>query len=300
MSTQNQVSKSSKSISLQSWLLLFLISAIWGSSFILMKKGLLVFPPSQVAALRIFITLLAMLPLMPRYLPKFEKAKLLPVLGVALAGSGIPPFLFTIAQTQIDSAAAGILNTLTPLFTLLLGVLLFNMKLTWQKVLGVSIGMIGAVNLIFQKPTSGDTTNYFYGLFVILAAFLYGSSVNLIKNYCQDIHPITLNAVAFLLIGPFAGIYLFSTSFIQILFNQPGAYQAFAYILVLAIICTAFANILFFKLAQQTNALFASTVTYIIPIVALVWGFIDGEMISWTYLFGMILILGGVYLSSKS
>ncbi|MEM9884978.1 MAG: DMT family transporter [Bacteroidota bacterium] len=283
---------------LQDYLLLLLLAFVWGSSFIIMKKALAIFPPEQVAALRIFIAALGVLPVLP-YSIKRTKWKHLPVIGViALLGSGIPPFLFTLAQTQISSALAGLLNTLTPLFTFLLGLLFFGVLFKLQKLLGVLLGMLGGIFLIlFSTPYSASDNNL-YGLFVVLACLCYATSSNTVKEYAQSISPVAISAISFLMIGPFAGIFIFSTDFLYILKTEEGAWTALALIAVLAIVGTAFANMVFFHLTQRTDALFASMVTYIIPLVAIFWGLLDGETIDWTYGVGLLAILSGVYLTS--
>ncbi len=287
------------SIKPQSWLILILISLIWGSSFILMKRGLEVFSDFQVANMRIFFSMLTLLPLALFYLQKVSRKDLIPIALVAVIGSGIPPFLFTIAQTQITSAATGVLNALTPLFALIVGILVFKNAFHRKQFTGVLVGFIGAISLLLMAPTLDEGGNHWYGLFVVAATICYAFSVNVIKKYCQNISPITLNILVFSIIGPFAGIMLFSTDFVSLLSTGPKAWEAFAYVLILAVLGTAFATILFFQLVQQTDAIFASTTTYLIPIVAVLWGLFDGESIGWEYLIGLGLILSGVYLVSS-
>lgn len=282
----------------QSWFLLVSIALIWGSSFILMKKGLLVFDAYQVASMRIFFTAIALLPLLPRSMAKVNKAELPLIFLVGVLGSGIPPYCFTIAQSHIDSAATGIFNSLTPIFTFLFGILLFKTAFNTQKLAGVALGFIGAASLLLLSSDESVNINA-YVLFVVLATLFYGFNVNIIKTRCQDIDAIALTTVSFVMMAPFTGIHLFSTDFISLLQHQEGAWLAFSFVLLLAVVGTALATMLFFKLTQMTDALFASMVTYIIPIVAIVWGFVDGETISWTYLFGLTLILIGVYLASR-
>lgn len=285
----------------RSWAMLIGVSLVWGSSFILMKRGLVVFNPQQVASMRIFFAMLCLLPVLPRSLKIVKRKEILPIIGVAVVGSGIPAFLFTIAQTQIDSAAAGVLNSLTPLSTLLLGIVFFGARLRRNTLLGILLGLVGAGLLIVLKTDGqlSSNSNYWYGLFIVLATIGYGTSVNLVKHYCQNIPAISINALAFAIIGPWVGIYLFSSDFLYKLQHVPGAWVALQYVAILAVFGTAVANIIFFRLTQRTTAVFASTVTYLIPIVAVLWGVIDNEAIDYSYLVGMSLILGGIYLSSR-
>lgn len=287
--------------SIGDWATLLAISLIWGSSFILMKKGLIAFRPTQVASMRIFLTMLAMIPFVVMALKRIKRKDFIPILIVAIMGNGFPPFLFTAAQVRLDSSAAGVLNSLTPVFVFLFGVLFFKMVFKWKRLAGVLIGFIGAVILIlFAAPQSATgKSEYIYGFYILGAALCYSISVNMVKTYCQEIHPIVLNLAIFMLLGPFAGIYLFNTDFLTVLQTHPQGWSSFSYIVILAVFGTALATILFFKLTQRTDALFSSTVTYLIPIFAVLWGFLDGEMIGWGYLVGLTFILSGVYLAGK-
>ncbi|QQS30966.1 MAG: EamA family transporter [Sphingobacteriales bacterium] len=301
MPTNPNVHNTGDSPSLKSWILLIASAVIWGSSFILMKKGLLVFSPPQVATIRIFFSMLALLPFLFSGLKHINKKNLPYVLVVAISGSGLPPFLFTAAQAKLPSAAAGILNSFTPLFTLIIGILVYHVVFEWRKLTGVLLGLAGAVVLVFTTaPDNNDgNSNYFYGLYVLIATLCYGISVNTLKQYCQDIPATALNSVVFALLGPLAAIYLFSSDIFSVIQTNSYAYTALGYLAILAVFNTALAGILYFKLTQQTSALFASTTTYLIPFVAVLFGAYDGETIGWSYGIGLMLILGGVYLASR-
>lgn len=292
----------SKPPSLQHWILILSIAAIWGSSFILMKKGLVVFTAEQVASMRIFFATLALLPFVPSSVQSIRKSQLPVIIFVALVESIIPAFLFAYAQEHIDSAAAGVLNSLTPLFTLCFGILLFGIVFQWRKLLGVLLGFAGATYLIISPNLGNDflsvKNDYLYGLYIVLATICYAVAINVVKTYCQNISPLALNVVGFAICGPFIGAYLLYSQFWSLV-SHPYFYYALVYVLILALLGTAFAKVLFFQVTQQTSALFASTVTYFIPIVALFWGFVDGEAIGWSYGIGLGLILCGVYLASR-
>lgn len=293
----------SQKISVQAWLYLATISMIWGSSFILIKKGLVVFEPTQLACLRIFLAMLAMSPLIFSSSKQIKRTDLPAITGIAIIGTGIPAFLYATAQTQLDSSVAAILNSLTPLFTLIIGLLFFKTKLHLAKIFGVLFGLVGAVNLVLQTSSNNslEVSSYLYAGLIIFGTICYGTSINLLKTYAQHVPAIALNATLFAIIGPFAGLYLFAaTDFVSVMQTNEGAWQAFGYVCLLSVFGTALATIIFFKLAQLTDALFSSTVTYLIPIVALFWGFLDGEIISLSHILGLCLILLGVYLAGKS
>ena len=287
------------SVKLQSWLILLALGLTWGSSFILMKKALLYFPSYEVAGMRIVIASLGMLPFLYRGLQQIPRKNYPLTFIVALLGSGATPFLITTAQTQISSALTGLLNSLTPLFTFLFGVLFFHAYFQTRRFLGVLLGLAGALTLILFSTPLGKSGNNNYAIFVVVATICYAMNANTVKRYCQNMSATSLNAVGFLWIGPMAVLFLSTTDVVHRIQTVPNALWGVAYISILGILGTAIANILYFRLTQITDALFASMVTYLIPIIAIFWGVLDGEPVDITYVLGMLLILGGVYLVSK-
>ncbi len=285
--------------SLRSWLLLGALGLVWGSSYILIKKGLVVYSPEQLACLRISISALAFLPFFISRFATIDWSKLKYLAIVGFSGSFFPAFLFAFAQTELTSSTTGVLSSLTPLFTLFLGILYFKVPFSWIKVMGVLTGLAGAVSLILFGSETGLGGQLSFGLLVILGCLLYSLSANTVKASLQEMNALTLSSVAFLLIGPPAFIYLFTTDFLPRLQTEEGAWAALGYIALLALFGTVFASFFFFRLVQVTNAVFASTVSYLIPLVALMWGFLDGESITFFHVIGMALILGGVYISGK-
>ena len=276
---------------------LIVLSLIWGSSFILMKKGLEVFSYEQVAALRLFITSIVLIPFVFSALKKIKKKHYVPILVAALFGSGIPAFLFTLAQTYLDSSFVGILNSLTPLFTFCIGIIIFNQKYHKINLLGIFIGLIGAIFLSLNNLNQSISINIYVYL-VVFASLLYAISANVIKRYLYDLDSTDITAIIFLIVGPLSGVYIFSTDFI-VLFDNNKAFESLAYITILAIICTALAGVMFYKLIKISSPTFATSVTYLIPIVALFWGFIDGEKLIGQYFVGVALIFSGLYLVNK-
>ncbi|MBL7882761.1 MAG: DMT family transporter, partial [Bacteroidia bacterium] len=215
-------------------------------------------------------------------------------------GNFIPAFLFTKAETGISSSLTGMLNSLTPLFTLLLGILLFKAKTKLVNAIGIFIGFIGAIGLLMAGKSEDMNNNLLFGIYVVLATLCYALSVNIIKKELGGINSITATVWAMLLIGPFAGIYLFSfTDFITDIQTNAMAFQSLGYISILAIFGTAISVIIFNVLIKNTNALFASSVTYLIPIVAMGWGIVDGETILALHFIWIGVILLGVYLVNK-
>lgn len=289
-----------KNTNVLAWTLLILLALIWGSSFILIKRGLAVFNAGEVGALRI---LAACMFLIPISIPKvrklsFKHLKLLFIIG--LVGSFIPAFLFAIGQTQLPSGVTGVLNALTPIFVLIMGVLFFKQEITRRKTFGLIIAFVGTAILLAAGSDGGLRGINFYALFIVLATICYGINLNVIKYYLADLKPLVITSVSLLFMGPLAGIYLLTfTDFSVTLATKEGALEAFGYVSLLGVMGTAIALILFNKLVQITNPLFTSTVTYLIPIVALIWGFWDNEALGLGQVIGMLAIFAGVYVTNK-
>lgn len=278
------------------WLILSLLALTWGSSFILMKKGLEHFDSTQVAAFRVALASLVLMPIAVRNL-KILRSNFLPLLVTGLFGNAIPAFLFALAQTQIPSALSGILNSLTSLFTLIIGLLLFRIQTTAWQVIGVVAALIGAAGLIGFDEILGASTNGQYALLVVLATSMYGLAVNTIKSKLAHVRPTHITALSFLLTGPWCLIYLLGfTDFAPTLSYHPESWMGVAYLSLLAIVGTAIAVVIFNKLIKETTAVFATTVTYLIPVVALGWGLLDGEPITLLDVGFMLIILTGIFL----
>tara|TARA_B100001115_G_scaffold120670_1_gene90095 strand:+ start:808 stop:1677 length:870 start_codon:yes stop_codon:yes gene_type:complete len=286
-----------KNNNVANWSIMILLAFIWGSSFILMKRGLDVFSYEQVADLRMGLAWLSLLPFVWSQLKKTPTHFWIPLAVVGLFGNGIPAFLFTKAQTQLDSSLTGILNALVPLFTLLIAVFIFKTKVKGYNILGILIGLAGAIWLV-----SGDGVvieNVHYAWFVVVATICYAISLNTIKNYLDKMNPIHITGLAFFFAGPPTLIHLFCTDFLEIMNKQEKAWNALGYIFILAVVGTSLAVAIFNKLVARTTAIFASSVTYLIPIFAIMWGVIDGEKIALQQIFGTAIIFAGIYLVNK-
>lgn len=285
---------------LASWLLLILLSIIWGSSFILMKKGLIAFKPAEVAGIRIFSAAVFLSPVAFRNLKKIKKKQWFHLFISGFFGSLIPAFLFPLAQTRIASGVTGILNALTPLFTILLGALFFHVKFNLRIIAGIVIGFLGSLILILANGPDNITRINLFALFIILATILYGLNVNIIKYYLVEIKPLHIASISMLLIGPFALLYLILFSDMRsVLINNEGSVLSLCYIIFLGVMGTAIAMVLFNKLIKLTNTVFASSVTYLIPVMAVIWGNIDGEKLFFQHYSGMAAIIIGVLVANK-
>jgi drug/metabolite transporter (DMT)-like permease len=285
---------------LPDWLVLFGLMLIWGSSFILIKKGLLSFDNLQVGALRVTISFLALLPFAITRLKKLKIKNFHLFLIAGLMGNAIPAFLFAKAQTQMDSFMAGILNSLTPLFTLIVGVWFFSRKTHWMNVAGVVTGFLGAAGLLYYAGGGSFNVTLLPAFLVILATICYAVQMNFIKNYLSGYDAITIASLAFLFIGIPAFLFLgFYTDFFHRLTHVPGSWAGLGYITILSVLGTALAIIANFWLIKRTSALFASSVTYLMPIVSIMWGLIDGEPFLVSFLLWITVILTGVYFANR-
>jgi drug/metabolite transporter (DMT)-like permease len=301
--TKNLSDDTSKAISqpLVAWLILIGLVLTWGSSFILIKRGLEHFSATEVGAVRVVITFLFLMPFALRRLSKLKRKDFL-WLGLAgLVGNFFPAFLFAAAQQGIDSSTAGLLNSLTPLFTLIVGLVIFKIKAGKMQVIGVFVGLLGALGLVSSSGGNTFSFNITYALMVVLATIFYAINVNLIKAKLNHIKSITITSVTFFIVGFPASIILFGTTdFVHKLTNEPGAWAGLGYLAILAVVGTGVAMMGFNVLIKKTTPIFASSVTYLIPVVALLWGIIDGEYFDPSFFLWIGLIIGGVLLVNKT
>lgn len=278
------------------WFLLIVIAMTWGSSFILIKKSLSVFSPYEVGAIRVGVAGLLMAFIGIPALRKMPMKTLGWVVLAGFFGNFLPMFLFPLAQTQVSSSLAGILDSLVPIFVLIFGFLFFGIRSKFTQVLGAIIGFLGAALLMYFSEASAEGSQWSYALLVVLATACYGASGLLIKEKLANVSSLQLSCAVFTIwIIPCFMILLLS-GFFQDFQSTPQTWEAFGYLGLLTVVGTAIAMVLYFKLIQNTTAVFASTVTYLLPLVAVIWGLIDGEQFTFWYFVGGLLILLGIYL----
>ncbi|RXK49820.1 DMT family transporter [Aquirufa rosea] len=270
------------------------ISIIWGSSFILVKKSLSTYSAMEVGALRIVSAALFFFPLFIKR-RKYIQANHWPSFLLAgLTGNLLPAILFSIAGEHLPSALSGMLNAFTPLFTLIIGILLFQQKFELKQTGGIVLGLIGCIGLLVAGKSFSLQFNV-HALWVILATFLYGINLHTVKSKFSDIHPLTSTAGVFMLIGPLALMLLAYSGFFARPLSDHAAIWPLVAAMALGLFGSAIAMVLFNQLIKWTNALVASSVTYLIPIVAVIWGLLDGESIYWSQIVFMCILLWGVY-----
>lgn len=283
----------------QKWGNLIILSMIWGSSFILIKKSLLGFTPIQVGGLRILFASLLLFLIGFKSLKTLEKADWKWVVIAGLCSSFFPPFFFALAQTEISSGITSILNSVAPLFTTLVGIALFGLALKGRQILGVFIGLLGTVVLIAAGMENNVNQNYWYSFFIIFSALGYAFNINIIKKHLSHLSPLAVTTASFGVAFFPALILLIYSGVFSHFVDSAAMQQAVWYLLALALLGTALANILFNKLIKLSSPVFTASVTYLIPLVAVLWGFLDGERISMVQLLGGLIILFGVWLVNR-
>lgn len=278
------------------WFLLVIMAITWGSSFILIKQSLLEFTPFQIGAFRVGMSGVVVSFIGIPSLLKMNLRTLFWVAAAGFFGIFLPMFLFPIAQTRVSSSLAGMINALEPIFVLLLGFLIFKNRSTAIQSLGAAIGFSGAVLLLYFSGASGEKNNLLFTLLMVLASASYALSSLIIEKKLKDIPSIAVSSGLFSIWMIPAFFILFFSGFFTDFQFEPDQIKALGYMSILTFVGTAAAMILFYKLIQDTSAIFASTVSYLIPVVAVIWGVLDGEHFNVWYVIGGLLILIGIYL----
>ncbi len=282
------------------WVLFIVLSIIWGSSFILMKLGINGgFSAYQVAAIRMLSAAIFLLPFAYRAFKNIPPIHRKYAIASGLLGSFFPAFLYCIAETRIDSSLAGILNALTPLFTIVVGSLFFKMPTNRVKIIGVVVGLVGLILLPFAGGKAVSLTDIGYSLLVILATLFYGINVNVVSRYLKAFSPIHVVSLSFSFILIPAAVILFSTGFFNLDFSKPEYTNALLASTTLGIGGTAIAGILFYQLLKMAGPLFGSLVTYGMPFIAVGWGIYFHESVNMMQIGCLAIILAGVYIVNQ-
>ncbi|RUO76530.1 EamA family transporter [Pseudidiomarina taiwanensis] len=290
--------QANESAPVKAWVFLISLACIWGASFLLMKKGLLAFRPDQVAAIRMASAGFVLLPFILHRLRQVRRHHWPLLFSVGAIGSLIPAFLFAFAQTELPSGVTGVLNTFTPLATLIIGVTLYQQVVRPQQWLGILLGLVGTILLITASAT-GEFSFNSYGLLIIVATICYGLNLNVIKHKIHDLGALTITGVSLALMAPPSLIYLFVATPVTTQVQDIQFFWSLSAILTLGIVGTAAALILLNTIVKLTDTTFTSSVTYLIPIIALILGVIDGEPFFLQHAIGLCAILMGVWIANK-
>ena len=283
-----------------SWLLLLILAGIWGSSFILMKRGLFhdsepVLSPFQLATARMGIAWLALFPLLFRH-GHWLRTHWRKLLLAGVLGNGIPAVLFALAQTRIDSALSGMLNGLTPLMTMIVGAAFFGKRLRPIHLVGVTLGLVGAAGLVLLRQDDGLPAWSVFAILPVLGTLCYGASGNIVKHFLYSLPAPATAALALTFVGPACIAMALMGGITTTVTENPHGWSALGYVAILAVLSSALALVLWNTLLQRASALWASSVTYLMPIVAIGWGLLDGEAITAGQLVMIAVVLSGVYL----
>lgn len=278
------------------WFLLAIIALTWGSSFILVKKSLVAFSPYEIGAIRVAVSGLILAGIGIPAIIKMPGKTLFWVVVAGFFGNFLPMFLFPIAQQEVSSSLAGILDSLVPMFVLAFGFMFFGIKSRWSQVVGAIIGFIGAASLIYFSEANTEGSQFWYAMLVVLAGASYGINALVIKEKIPNLSSLKLTAAVFTFWAIPSVVILYFTGLFQNFDMTPERTEAIGYLGFLTIFGTAIAMSLYYKLIQNTSSIFASSVSYLLPIVAVIWGILDGETFTFWYVIGGVLILIGIYL----
>ena len=284
----------------QKWLYLIVLSFVWGSSFILMKKALVGVTPIQLGALRIIVTAIFLLLIGFKSIKRIQKKHWIYIFYTAALGTFFPSFLFAYAIHFIDSSIVSILNSFTPFNTLIFGVLVFGFAFKKKQFIGILVGLVGTSILILNGANEHPDQNYWFALLIMISSIGYAFNINIVKKYLSDLDALAITVGNFLLLLIPATIVLIFTEFFSTFEATTPSLNALGYITILAIVGTGIAKVMFNKLIHISTPVFSSSVTYLIPVVAVFWGVVDGEKLTLIQVFGGILILLGVYLVNKA
>lgn len=280
------------------WFIFFLLSLIWGSSFILMKKSSENLSGWQIGSLRIFSAGIVFLPFAVFHFSKIPLQKYPVIILSGLLGNLLPAFLFAIAIERIDSSMEGILNSLTPLFVIIIGILFFKVKLQNKKIAGVLVGFIGLLLLTLTRG-SFNSSDISFTFLILLATVFYGLNVNIVSSYLKEVDPIKMATVSLAIMGLPAGLIAWQQHVFSIAQYDAAARWSIAASILLGVVGTAIATALFYVLIKRAGGVFASLVTYGIPVISILWGLWDNETITLIQVACMGIILTGVYMANK-
>ena len=284
-------------ITIKKWVYLITLSIIWGSSYILIKKGLVGLTPLQLGSTRIIMTTVILMIFGWKQLQKISKNAWKWIILTGFFGTFFPSYLFAFAETVIDSSVAAVLNGMTPLFTLILGLLFFNSSFKWMKIVGVLVGFGGTLVLVSNEFTMRSGLSSWYAFLVVAATLCYSINVNLIKHKLQGVPALAIALGNFIAIVIPAFVVLLFVDFPWTkIISSSEVSSSIGYILILSLFGTALAKVMFNELVSISTAVFSISITYLLPIVAIAWGILDGEQFTLIQWLGCALILLGVYL----
>lgn len=281
------------------WFLMIFLGALWSASFLFIKRSVAIFNPVQMAMWRMVLATAVYIPIAAAYWSKIDWRRWKPLVIVAFCGSAIPNFLFAVAQQHVNSSLAGVLNSLTPLFTLIIGTAFYSMQFSREKILGVVLGLGGAIMLVLFNASGGITGNAFFAALCVLATVCYAINANTVNAHLRDLPPAGIASAAFIITGGLFLIGLWYSEGWHTAWEHPDGLTGLGYIFYLAAVGTVIGSIMYFWLLQRTSAIFATSVTYLLPVGAIIIGALDGESIGLIDLVGTAIILLGVYLARK-
>jgi drug/metabolite transporter (DMT)-like permease len=278
------------------WGLFCLLAVIWGSSFQLILTGLEQLSSWQVASFRLFFAGLVVLPFAVKAFKRVPRDKAAYIVLSGLLGSFIPAFLFCLAETRLDGSFAGALNSLTPIFVLTVGMLFFYLKPSRRQIVGIGISFAGSVLLFFTK--SGKTGDLIYVLFIIVATICYGLNVNMVGRRLSQVASADIAIIAFSFLTIPSLLILLLTNAQGHNWSSWPVLKSVGASALLGIMGTTVATVLFYVLMKKAGGVFASTVTYGIPFVAMFWGWLGHEVVNLPIIGSLLVILSGILMAN--
>ncbi len=279
------------------WFTLIFLSLIWGTSFILIKKGLQGFGFVEAASIRLMAGGAVFLPLAIFQYKSIPRDRWPYVILITFVGMFIPAFLFCLAQQHVQSAVAGIMNALTPIFTFIFSIFLFKKAAKLTHMVGLLLGLVCAIMLVVERSDKAFTLNMYAGL-IVLATICYGMNINLVKNFLSDVPSLAISSVSVSLGGLLSFLFIFLPRHENYVMTEE-RWVPLGALVLLGIMSTALAQLFFYKLIQNTSPIFASSTTYIMPVVAVLWGLLDGESFHLIHALSIAGILTSVLLVRK-
>ena len=284
---------------LWSWIIILVLTLIWGSSFIMLKRALDVYSPEQVFAGRMMVAALILAPWSIPLLRRLRKKYWVPMIIFALISNLITTILYATAQTRIDSAVNGMINTLTPLMTLLVGVVFYRQKMSSFQGIGLFLGLIGTIILVIQAQGGEVGMINWFAIIAVAATFCNGFTGNILKFSLAGLTALEIASLSFLIVLPIALVEAFRTDMFSLMMTGDPGWASTRYLIILGLFSNALGLFLIGKLIQLSSPVFASLTTYLVPLLALFWGFMDSENITLFQILAMTLILISVFVVDR-
>lgn len=282
------------------YIALILLSLIWGGSFFFIKNLLHDFGPWGIAFLRstfgfLFITIVMLTMRKPFAL---REIRWLPTFVIAMINMALPWTLIGFSETRLASSMASVLNATTPIWTMLVGLVFFGSVFRRIQWMGMGVALVGLIILLGIRPGSFITVDFIGFAAMISATLCYAVGSQLSKRLLGGLtmYQLTFGTLLGAMVG--SGIIAFTTEKIDL--SKIAEPANIGSLVGLGIFGSGVAYILFNYMVLKGSPEFATSVTYLVPATAMVWGYtLLDEPIGWSLIIGLILILSGVFITNR-